>query len=157
MTKCLIKMMLKHFLAPCLCVPVILIYQTLFEDFVNTTLHRNKPECTCMHNNARLVHQITFSDIHFDHIYLCCTCFEFSFELFLNNNKFMNHPQISAILDDEEEECLHYLTTVRIKVGQECSYTCITCFWIDYTWYYKWFQNFGGLPYICYKLQMYIL
>lgn len=34
----------------------------------------------------------------------------------------MNHPQISAILDDEEEECLHYLTTVRIKVGQECSY-----------------------------------
>lgn len=34
----------------------------------------------------------------------------------------MNHPQISAILDDEEEECLHYLTTVRIKNGQECSY-----------------------------------
>lgn len=75
-----------------------------------------------MHNNARLVHQITFSDIHFDHIYLFCTCCEFSFELFLNNNKFMNHPQISAILDDEEEECLHYLTTVRIKNGQECSY-----------------------------------
>lgn len=68
------------------------------------------------------MHQITFSDIHFDRIYLFCTCFGFSFELFLNNNKFMNHPQISAILDDEEEECLHYLTTVRIKVGQECSY-----------------------------------
>lgn len=77
---------------------------------------------TCMHNNARIVHQITFSDIHFDCIYLFCTYFEFSFELFLNNNKFMNHPQISAILDDEEEECLHYLTTVRIKNGQECSY-----------------------------------
>lgn len=28
---------------------------------------------------------------------------------------FMNHPQISAILDDEEEECLHYLTTVNVE------------------------------------------
>lgn len=28
---------------------------------------------------------------------------------------FMNHPQISAILDEEEEECLHYLTTVSVE------------------------------------------
>lgn len=55
MPKCLIKMMWKLCLVPCLCVPVTLIYQTLFEDFVNITLHSkwNKPECTCMHNNAR--------------------------------------------------------------------------------------------------------
>ncbi|MCP9265995.1 Protein SET [Dirofilaria immitis] len=27
---------------------------------------------------------------------------------------FVNHPNISAILDEEEEECLHYLTTVEL-------------------------------------------
>nr|XP_022297538.1 protein SET-like [Crassostrea virginica] len=42
---------------------------------------------------------------------------------------FMNHPQISAILDEEEEECLHYLTTVNveefddIKSGYRISFT----------------------------------
>jgi template-activating factor I len=28
---------------------------------------------------------------------------------------FVNHPQISAILDEEEEECLHYLTKVEVE------------------------------------------
>lgn len=28
---------------------------------------------------------------------------------------FINHPQISAILDQEEEECLHYLTKVEVE------------------------------------------
>uniref|UniRef100_A0AAF5PH68 Protein SET n=1 Tax=Wuchereria bancrofti TaxID=6293 RepID=A0AAF5PH68_WUCBA len=28
---------------------------------------------------------------------------------------FVNHPNISAILDEEEEECLHYLTTVEVE------------------------------------------
>jgi len=28
---------------------------------------------------------------------------------------FVNHPQISAILDEEEEECLHYLTKLEVE------------------------------------------
>lgn len=28
---------------------------------------------------------------------------------------FVNHPQISSILDEEEEECLHYLTKVEVE------------------------------------------
>jgi len=28
---------------------------------------------------------------------------------------FVNHPQISAILDEDEEECLHYLTKVEVE------------------------------------------
>lgn len=28
---------------------------------------------------------------------------------------FVNHPQISSILDDEEEECLHYLTKLDVE------------------------------------------
>lgn len=28
---------------------------------------------------------------------------------------FVNHPQISAILDEEEEECLHYLTLLEVE------------------------------------------
>jgi len=28
---------------------------------------------------------------------------------------FVNHPQISAVLDEEEEECLHYLTKVEVE------------------------------------------
>ncbi|KAK2172499.1 hypothetical protein NP493_957g00015 [Ridgeia piscesae] len=28
---------------------------------------------------------------------------------------FVNHPQISAILDEEEEECLHHLTAVEVE------------------------------------------
>jgi len=28
---------------------------------------------------------------------------------------FVNHPQISAVLDEEEEECLHYLTTLEVE------------------------------------------
>ncbi|KAG1698137.1 Protein SET [Nymphon striatum] len=28
---------------------------------------------------------------------------------------FINHPQISAILDEEEEECLHYLTKLEVE------------------------------------------
>ena len=27
----------------------------------------------------------------------------------------MNHPQISAILDEEEEECLHYMTRLEVE------------------------------------------
>ena len=27
----------------------------------------------------------------------------------------MNHPQISAILDEEEEECLHYMTKLEVE------------------------------------------
>ena len=29
--------------------------------------------------------------------------------------QFINHPQISNILEEEEEECLHYLTKVEIE------------------------------------------
>jgi template-activating factor I len=29
--------------------------------------------------------------------------------------QFVNHPQISAILDEDEEECLHYLNKVEVE------------------------------------------
>lgn len=29
--------------------------------------------------------------------------------------KFINHPQVSAILDEEEEECLHALTKLEVE------------------------------------------
>lgn len=46
-----------------------------------------------------------------------------SFENGVNYNKafsligiqFVNHPQISAILEEEEEECLHYLTKLDVE------------------------------------------
>ena len=31
------------------------------------------------------------------------------------NFQFVNHPQISAILDEEEEECLHYLSKLEVE------------------------------------------
>lgn len=121
-TKCLLKRRLKHIVLSHVCMFLLfLTCQTLFKDFVYTALHRKMEQTWMyqyMHNNSR-ASEWPFPDIRFDHIYFFCTCFEFSFE-FLNNNKFMNHPQISAILDDEEEECLHYLTTVSIKIGQKC-------------------------------------
>lgn len=47
--------------------------------------------------------------------------------------QFVNHPQISAILDEEEEECLHYLTKVRsnyynIFFNVDRITSLITCF-----------------------------
>lgn len=41
-------------------------------------------------------------------------------QLFPLTWQFMNHPQISTVMDQEEEECLHYLT----KVGSHSSH-CI--------------------------------
>lgn len=29
--------------------------------------------------------------------------------------QFVNHPQISAILDEDEEECLHYLSKLEVE------------------------------------------
>ena len=39
-------------------------------------------------------------------------------QLFPLTWQFMNHPQISTVMDQEEEECLHYLT----KVGSHSSH-----------------------------------
>ena len=33
----------------------------------------------------------------------------------LTTVKFVNHPQISTILDEEEEDCLHYLTKLEVE------------------------------------------
>ena len=29
--------------------------------------------------------------------------------------QFANHPQVSALLDEEEEECLHYMTQLEVE------------------------------------------
>ena len=34
---------------------------------------------------------------------------------FLNCQKFLNHPQISALLDEEDEEALQYLKSVEVE------------------------------------------
>ena len=35
---------------------------------------------------------------------------------FLNQGfQFVNHPQVSALLDEEEEECLHYMTQLEVE------------------------------------------
>ena len=34
-------------------------------------------------------------------------------EYFLDPAQFVNHPQISAILDEDEEECLQFMTRVK--------------------------------------------
>lgn len=51
----------------------------------------------------------------------CARCAQFNANFRASNSilsvstQFVNHPQISAILDEEEEECLHYLNKLEVE------------------------------------------
>jgi template-activating factor I len=41
---------------------------------------------------------------------------QFIFQQFsLTSIQFVNHPQISAILEEDEEDCLHYLSKLEVE------------------------------------------
>jgi hypothetical protein len=54
---------------------------------------------------------VTAVSIFACHLSVC----HLSDELFFLLKQFVNHPQISAILDEEEEECLHYMTRLEVE------------------------------------------
>jgi hypothetical protein len=46
----------------------------------------------------------------------CKVAIHFLFQQFsLTYNQFVNHPQISAILEEDEEDCLHYLSKLEVE------------------------------------------
>jgi hypothetical protein len=46
----------------------------------------------------------------------CIIVIRFCFEHFsLTCIQFVNHPQISAILEEDEEDCLHYLSKLEVE------------------------------------------
>ncbi|KHJ46282.1 nucleosome assembly protein [Trichuris suis] len=66
-----------------------------------------------------LLLSLTAGTLAIDRSAYCLLCFEVlcrrrgcdHFPLF----QFINHPQISALLDEEEEECLHYLSKLEVE------------------------------------------
>lgn len=42
---------------------------------------------------------------------------------FLNQSfQFVNHPQISAILEEEEEDCLHYINKLEVEEFEDIKF-----------------------------------